>query len=80
MIRGVEIPLAILPHEVKPYLALMVIGFVVGTFGHMSRSRAMVAIGIGMIFAATLLLPLAIIATNDTPEKPGPNAYPPGYR
>jgi hypothetical protein len=70
-----------LPHAVKPYLALMVLGFAIGTFGHMSRSRAMVAIGIAMIFLATLLLPLAIVLTNDSPPPPpGREVLPPGTR
>lgn len=73
--------LGLLPHAVKPYLALMVLGFAVGIFGHMSRSKAMVAIGIGMIFLATLLLPLAIVLTNDSPPPPpGREVFPPGTR
>ncbi len=77
-----EIPLAFdpLPNSIGPYLAMMIIGFAVGTFGHMAKSRLTVAIGIAMIFLATLLLPLAVIATDDTPERPAPNAFPPGYR
>ena len=69
-----------LPNSLGPYLVLMVLGFVVGTFGHMAKSGLMVGIGIAMIFLATLLLPLAIIATDETPERPAPNAFPPGYR
>lgn len=75
-----EIPLALLPHDVRPYLALMVIGFAFGVLGHIGKSRLMVGIGIALIFCATLLLPLAIIATNPTPERPAPNAFPPGER
>jgi hypothetical protein len=80
MIRTVEIPLALLPHDVRPYLSLMVIGFAIGTFGHAAKSKVMVAVGIALIFCATLLLPLAIIASNPTPERPAPNAFPPGER
>jgi hypothetical protein len=73
--------LGLLPHAVKPYLGLMVLGFVVGTYGHMARSKTLVAIGIGMIFLATLLLPLAIVLTNDTPPAPpGREVLPPGTR
>jgi hypothetical protein len=46
-----------------PFVVLMALGFVVGVTGHVYRSRAMVATGIGLIFIATLLLPLAIYAT-----------------
>ena len=80
IIRRVELPLALLPHDVRPYLTLMVIGFVVGVAGHLGRSRLLVGIGITLIFFATLLLPLAIVATNPTPERPAPNAFPPGER
>jgi hypothetical protein len=40
----------------------MALGFVVGVTGHIYRSRPMVATGIGLIFIATLLLPLALYA------------------
>ena len=46
-----------------PFIALMALGFVVGVTGHVYRSRPLVAAGIGMIFVATLLLPLAIYAS-----------------
>jgi hypothetical protein len=43
----------------RAYIALMGLGFVVGTAGHVVRSKAMVAAGIFMIFLATVLLPLS---------------------
>jgi hypothetical protein len=42
----------------RAYIALMGIGFVVGTAGHVVKSKALVAAGILMIFLATVLLPL----------------------
>ena len=42
------------------FLALVIGGFLVGTVGHVIRARALVAIGIAMIFLATLLIPLAL--------------------
>jgi hypothetical protein len=47
-----------------PFVVLMALGFVVGVTGHVYRSRPVVASGIGLIFIATLLLPLAIHATD----------------
>ena len=41
-----------------PYVALLVVGFVVGIFGHLIRSRVTIVLGIAMIFLATVLLPL----------------------
>jgi len=38
-----------------------------------------VAIGIGLIFLATLLLPLAVIVTEDEPPS-NPSIYSPGTR
>jgi hypothetical protein len=48
-----------------PFLALMGLGFVVGVAGHVYRSRAAVASGVGMIFLATLLLPVVLYLSED---------------
>ena len=42
-----------------PYIALMGIGFIVGTVGHVVKSKPVVALGVLLIFLATVLLPLA---------------------
>jgi hypothetical protein len=42
-----------------PYILLMVFGFSLGVFGHIIRSRPVIATGIGLVFLATFLLPLA---------------------
>ena len=74
------IPLAsVLPDTITPYLLLMLGGFVVGTAGHLYKSKLVVAIGILMIFAATLLLPLAVIATEEEPAS-NPRILAPGTR
>jgi uncharacterized membrane protein YccC len=45
--------------DTQPFLAvLMALGFLVGAAGHLYKSRATVAVGIGLIFLAVLLLPL----------------------
>jgi hypothetical protein len=41
-----------------PFAALMGLGFLVGIAGHLYKSPAMVAVGIFLIFLATILLPL----------------------
>jgi hypothetical protein len=43
----------------RPLVAMMLIGFVIGVAGHITRSKPLVALGIGLIFLATFLLPLA---------------------
>jgi hypothetical protein len=62
----------LLPHEIGPYIGLMLAGFLVAAIGHGSRSRWLVAIGVIMILLATLLFPLALQLTTDEPPPPGP--------
>ncbi|HEU0023544.1 MAG TPA: hypothetical protein VFQ12_02860 [Thermoleophilaceae bacterium] len=45
------------------FLALAIGGFVIGTLGHLIRSRTLQAIGVAMIFLATLVIPVAIGVT-----------------
>jgi hypothetical protein len=74
------VPLAAtLPDTITPYLVLMLAGFLMGAAGHLYKSRLFVAIGIAMIFLATLLLPLAVIATEEEPPS-NPDILAPGTR
>jgi len=74
------VPLAeLLPQTISPYLILMLVGFFLGAAGHLYKSRLIVGIGIAMIFLATLLLPLALIATEEEPPS-RPGIYAPGTR
>jgi hypothetical protein len=41
-----------------PFVVLMVVGFVIGVIGHITRTKGLIALGIGLIFLATFLLPL----------------------
>jgi hypothetical protein len=41
-----------------PYVVLIVIGFVIGVAGHIVRAKTLVALGIGLVFLGTFLLPL----------------------
>ena len=52
--------LAALEVSPRPFAALMGLGFLVGAAGHLNKSTAMVAVGIGMVFLATLLVPLGV--------------------
>jgi hypothetical protein len=47
----------------KAFLVLIILGFVVGTLGHIYKSKTMVATGIVMIFLATVGIPLFLHAT-----------------
>jgi hypothetical protein len=42
----------------RTYIVLMGLGFLVGTFGHIVKSKTVVAVGIVLILFATVLLPL----------------------
>ena len=68
---------SVLPHSLAPYLVMMLAGFLVAIIGHIWKVRWMVALGIMLIFLATLLLPLALIATTEDPPS-APGIYPPG--
>lgn len=46
------------------FLALVVFGFLVGTFGHIIKSKTLIIIGVTMIFGATVLIPLAFTIAN----------------
>ena len=46
--------------DVAIFVSIMMLGFIVGTAGHVIQSRRVVILGIVLIFAATVILPLAI--------------------
>jgi hypothetical protein len=48
----------------RPFVALMIAGFVIGVAGHIVKIKTLVAIGIGLIFLGTFLLPLAANLSN----------------
>jgi hypothetical protein len=52
--------------EVEPsfFFVLLGIGFAIGVLGHITRSRTLVAIGVALIFLATVLIPIVLNATN----------------
>jgi hypothetical protein len=64
---------ALLPESIEPYLGMMAAGFLLGAYGHLIRSRWVVAIGVILIFLATLLFPIALQLLNDEPPPPGPD-------
>jgi hypothetical protein len=48
-----------------PLIALMGLGFLVGVAGHLTNTRSLVILGIGMIFVATFVLPLVTNVVRD---------------
>lgn len=53
-------PLAAFDPSPVPFVALMGIGFLIGAIGHIYKSNSLIATGIGLIFLATVGLPLGI--------------------
>jgi hypothetical protein len=62
----------ILPESIGPYVSLMMIGFLIGVLGHLSRSRWLVAVGIILVFLAATAFPLVLNVFSDEPAPPGP--------
>ena len=64
--------LAALPREFGPYVSLMLLGFVLGILGHMTRSRWLVTIGLLLILIGAFLMPLLLKASTDDEPPPAP--------
>jgi hypothetical protein len=52
--------------EVSPsfLIVLLALGFVIGTVGHIVKSRTLVAAGVVLVFAATIFIPVALNLSN----------------
>jgi hypothetical protein len=52
--------------EISPsfFILLLVLGFAIGTVGHIVKSRSLVAAGVLLIFAATIFIPIALSVSN----------------
>jgi len=52
--------------EVSPtfLIVLLAMGFAIGTVGHILKSRTLVAAGVILVFAATVLIPIALNVSN----------------
>ena len=62
MVRRVVSLFAAFDPQPGPFIAVMALGFIVGTLGHIYKSSTAIATGIGLIVLATLGLPLALYA------------------
>ena len=52
--------------EVSPsfFILLLGLGFAIGTVGHILKSRTLVTIGVILVFAATIFIPIALSVSN----------------
>jgi hypothetical protein len=48
-----------------PLIVLMGLGFAVGVAGHLTKTKSLVIIGIGLIFLATFVVPLVTNLTHN---------------
>jgi hypothetical protein len=46
------------------FIMVLVLGFAIGTIGHILKSRTLVAAGVLLIFAATVFIPIALSVSN----------------
>ena len=46
------------------FLVMVGLGFLLGALGHLVRSRALQAVGVGLIFLSTVLIPITLRATH----------------
>ena len=59
-ILGLLVLFAALSTSPGPFIALTLLGFVVGTAGHIYKSNTAIATGIGMVFLGTVILPAIV--------------------
>ena len=57
-----------LPESTGPYLVVLIIGFVIGAYGHLAKLRWLVVFGILLILAATVMFQIAL---RTLPNPPG---------
>ena len=46
------------------FVWLIALGFLIGVIGHITKARTLVAIGVTLIFLATLFIPIALNVTH----------------
>jgi hypothetical protein len=73
------LPSAALPHSPGAYIAIVLVGFAIGTLGHLFKVRWLVAIGIALIVIGALLLPFAAGIPSDEKSPPGGEALEGGF-
>jgi undecaprenyl pyrophosphate phosphatase UppP len=72
-------PSAALPQSPGAYIAIVVAGFVVGTFGHLIKQRWLVGVGVVLIVLGALLLPFAAGIPSNEKSPPAEEAIEGGF-
>jgi hypothetical protein len=73
------LPSAALPQTPGAYIAIVLVGFFVGTCGHLFKIRWLVAVGIALIVAGALLLPFAAGIPSSEKSPPAEEAIEGGF-
>jgi hypothetical protein len=73
------LPLAALPHSPGAYIAIVLVGFAIGTVGHLFKVRWLVAVGIALIVLGALLLPFAAGIPSNEKSPPGGESLEGGF-
>lgn len=73
------LPSAALPHSPGAYIAIVLVGFAIGTLGHLFKVRWLVGIGIALIVLGALLLPFAAGIPSNEKSPPGGEAIEGGF-
>jgi hypothetical protein len=73
------LPSAALPHSPGAYIAIVLVGFAIGTLGHLFKVRWLVAVGIALIVLGALLLPFAAGIPSNEKSPPGEEAIEGGF-
>jgi cytosine/uracil/thiamine/allantoin permease len=73
------LPSAALPHSPGAYIAIVLVGFAIGTLGHLFKVRWLVGVGIALIVLGALLLPFAAGIPSNEKSPPGEEAIEGGF-
>jgi cytosine/uracil/thiamine/allantoin permease len=73
------LPSAVLPQSPGAYLAILGVGFAVGTCGHLFKVRWLVGVGIALIVLGALLLPFAAGIPSNEKSPPGAESVEGGF-
>ena len=65
------LPSAALPLSPGAYIAVVLVGFAIGTCGHLFKLRWLVGVGIALIVLGALLLPFAAGIPSNEKSPPG---------
>jgi hypothetical protein len=78
-VHNLLLPSAALPHSPGAYIATVLVGFAIGTLGHLFKVRWLVGIGIALIVIGALLLPFAAGIPSNEKSPPGGEAIEGGF-